>query len=87
MGGATAGGVRKVVVLGSTGSVGTQALDVVRNHRDRYEVVALAAGRNAELLEAQRVEFGVAADHAPHAAPAIPTRSPSSPRTPTPTSC
>ncbi|HXY93343.1 MAG TPA: 1-deoxy-D-xylulose-5-phosphate reductoisomerase [Acidimicrobiia bacterium] len=51
--------VRRVVVLGSTGSVGTQALDVVRNHRDRYEVVALAAGRNVELLEAQRAEFGV----------------------------
>jgi 1-deoxy-D-xylulose-5-phosphate reductoisomerase len=55
---------RRVVVLGSTGSVGTQALDVVRNHRDRYEVVALAAGRNADLLEAQRREFGVEADRA-----------------------
>jgi 1-deoxy-D-xylulose-5-phosphate reductoisomerase len=54
--------VRKVVVLGSTGSVGTQALEVVRNHRDRYEVVALAAGRNTELLETQRAEFGVAPD-------------------------
>ena len=40
----------RIVVLGSTGSVGTQALDVVRNHRDDYEVVALAAGRNGELL-------------------------------------
>jgi 1-deoxy-D-xylulose-5-phosphate reductoisomerase len=53
---------RRVVVLGSTGSVGTQALDVVRNHRDRYEVVALAAGRNAELLDAQCKEFGIASD-------------------------
>ena len=34
-------------LLGSTGSIGTQALDVVRSHRDEYEVVALAAGRNA----------------------------------------
>src|SRR5262249_504670 len=59
MTGAPAKGVRKVVVLGSTGSVGTQALEVVRNHRDRYEVVALAAGSNADLLEAQRAEFGV----------------------------
>jgi 1-deoxy-D-xylulose-5-phosphate reductoisomerase len=59
MTGAHADGVRKVVVLGSTGSVGTQALEVVRNHRDRYEVVALVAGRNAELLDAQRAEFGV----------------------------
>jgi 1-deoxy-D-xylulose-5-phosphate reductoisomerase len=51
---------RRIAVLGSTGSVGTQALDVVRNHRDRYEVVALAAGRNAELLARQAEEFGVA---------------------------
>jgi 1-deoxy-D-xylulose-5-phosphate reductoisomerase len=51
--------VRRVAVLGSTGSVGTQALDVIRNHRDRYEVVALAAGRNAGMLAAQRAEFGV----------------------------
>jgi 1-deoxy-D-xylulose-5-phosphate reductoisomerase len=50
----------RVAVLGSTGSVGTQALDVVRNHRDRYEVVALAAGRNTTLLSAQAAEFGVA---------------------------
>ena len=35
------GGICRLVVLGSTGSVGTQALEVVRNHRDRYEVVAL----------------------------------------------
>jgi 1-deoxy-D-xylulose-5-phosphate reductoisomerase len=58
----TGGGIRRVVVLGSTGSVGTQALEVVRNHRDRYEVVALAAGRNTELLATQRDEFGVAPD-------------------------
>ena len=55
---------RRVAVLGSTGSVGTQALDVVRNHRDCYEVVALAAGRNTELLAAQASEFGVAPDRA-----------------------
>ena len=64
MGADNRGDVRRVVVLGSTGSVGTQALEVVRNHRDRFEVVALAAGHNAELLEAQRVEFGVAVEHA-----------------------
>jgi len=50
----------RVAILGSTGSVGTQALDVIRNHRDEYEVVALAAGRNADLLAAQAAEFGVA---------------------------
>jgi 1-deoxy-D-xylulose-5-phosphate reductoisomerase len=49
----------RVAILGSTGSVGTQALEVIRSHRDRYEVVALAAGRNAELLAAQAAEFGV----------------------------
>jgi 1-deoxy-D-xylulose-5-phosphate reductoisomerase len=53
---------RRVAVLGSTGSIGTQALDVIRGHRDAYEVVALAAGRNAELLAAQAAEFGVAPD-------------------------
>jgi 1-deoxy-D-xylulose-5-phosphate reductoisomerase len=57
-------GLTTVAVLGSTGSVGTQALDVIRNHRDRYRVVALAAGRNTELLEAQRAEFGVDPDRA-----------------------
>ncbi|MGH9000922.1 MAG: 1-deoxy-D-xylulose-5-phosphate reductoisomerase [Acidimicrobiia bacterium] len=53
-----------LVVLGSTGSVGTQALDVVRAHPGTYRVVALAAGRNRELLEAQAAEFGVPARHA-----------------------
>ena len=48
-----------VAILGSTGSIGTQALDVIRSHRSEYEVVALAAGRNADLLAAQAAEFGV----------------------------
>jgi 1-deoxy-D-xylulose-5-phosphate reductoisomerase len=56
----TAGsGVTNLVVLGSTGSIGTQALDVVARHPDRYRVLALAAGRNTELLERQRDDFGV----------------------------
>jgi 1-deoxy-D-xylulose-5-phosphate reductoisomerase len=55
---------RRVVLLGSTGSIGTQALDVVRAHRDDYEVLALATGTNAELLAAQAEEFGVSADRA-----------------------
>jgi 1-deoxy-D-xylulose-5-phosphate reductoisomerase len=49
--------VRRVAVLGSTGSVGTQALDVIRKHPDRFRVVALAAGSNAELLARQVDEF------------------------------
>ena len=54
-------GVRDLVVLGSTGSVGTQALDIVRGNRDRYRVVGLAAGgTRPELLAAQAIEFGVA---------------------------
>ncbi len=57
-------GPTNVVLLGSTGSVGTQALEVIRDHREDYRVVALAAGRNAELLAAQAAEFGVAANRA-----------------------
>jgi 1-deoxy-D-xylulose-5-phosphate reductoisomerase len=55
---------RRVVILGSTGSVGTQALDVIRAHRDQFQVVALAAGQNAELLESQAAELGVDRDRA-----------------------
>jgi len=53
---------RGVVILGSTGSIGTQALDVIARHRDEYRVVALAAGRNTELLAEQAQTFGVPAD-------------------------
>lgn len=56
-----AGRPRHVVVLGSTGSIGTQALDVIRAQPGRYRVVALAAGRNEALLAAQAAEFGVPA--------------------------
>ena len=53
---------RDVVVLGSTGSVGTQALDIVRANPDRFRVVGLAAGGgNVELLAAQALELGVEA--------------------------
>jgi 1-deoxy-D-xylulose-5-phosphate reductoisomerase len=51
--------VRRVAVLGSTGSVGTQALDVISRHPDDFTVVALVAGANSELLEAQAAQFGV----------------------------
>ena len=53
---------RRVAILGSTGSIGTQALDVVGRHRDAYEVVALAAGRRSDLLARQAAEFAVPAD-------------------------
>ena len=51
---------RDLVLLGSTGSIGTQALDVVRANPGRFRVVGLAAGgSNPELLAAQAIEFGV----------------------------
>jgi 1-deoxy-D-xylulose-5-phosphate reductoisomerase len=50
----------KVLLLGSTGSIGTQALQVIAANPDRFEVVGLAAGGgNPELLAAQRAETGV----------------------------
>jgi 1-deoxy-D-xylulose-5-phosphate reductoisomerase len=53
---------REVVLLGSTGSIGTQAIDVVRRNPERFRVVGLAAGgRNVELLAEQAVELGVRA--------------------------
>jgi 1-deoxy-D-xylulose-5-phosphate reductoisomerase len=49
---------RDVAVLGSTGSIGTQALDLVRAHPDRFRVVALTAGGSTrELFDAQVAEF------------------------------
>lgn len=48
---------RRVVILGSTGSIGRQALDVIRRHPNLFEVVALAAHSNAELLRSQAAEF------------------------------
>lgn len=53
-----------VAILGSTGSIGTQALDVVRSDPDRFRVVALAAGRNTKLLAAQAEEFGMPPERA-----------------------
>jgi 1-deoxy-D-xylulose-5-phosphate reductoisomerase len=51
---------RTVLILGSTGSVGTQALDVIRSNRDRFQVVGLGAGgRQLDLLKEQAAEFGV----------------------------
>jgi 1-deoxy-D-xylulose-5-phosphate reductoisomerase len=52
------GQVRDVVILGSTGSIGTQALDIVRAHPDRFRVVGLTAGGGRpELFERQVSEF------------------------------
>ena len=50
---------RKIAILGSTGSIGTQTLDVVRQHRDLFEVVLISARSSVGLLIAQAVEFDV----------------------------
>ena len=48
---------RKIAILGSTGSIGIQALDVVRGHRDLFDVQLLTAGSNSSLLIRQAIEF------------------------------
>lgn len=48
---------KKVTVLGSTGSIGTQTLDVIANDRDQYEIEGLAAGNNIALLIEQAKQF------------------------------
>jgi 1-deoxy-D-xylulose-5-phosphate reductoisomerase len=54
------GAMRDLVLLGSTGSIGTQAIDIVKRNPDRFRVVALGAGGgNVELLAAQALELGV----------------------------
>ena len=50
--------MRNLAILGSTGSVGTQTLDVVRSFPDDFRVVGLAARKSLELLEDQVREFG-----------------------------
>ena len=51
--------MRSVIILGSSGSIGTQALDVIRANPRRFEVVGLAVGSNRALLEQQAAEFSV----------------------------
>ena len=49
--------MKKIAIIGSTGSIGTQTLDVVREHPEDFDVVALSAGRNIKLLREQIKEF------------------------------
>lgn len=49
--------MKHIAILGSTGSIGTQALDVIRQHPDDFEATILTAGRNASLLIEQAREF------------------------------
>ncbi len=48
---------RRIAILGSTGSIGRQALDVIRQHRDLFEVELLTANNSSDLLIRQAVEF------------------------------
>ena len=50
--------MKRISILGSTGSIGEQTLDVVARHRERFEVVALAAGRRVDRLVEQARQFG-----------------------------
>ncbi len=49
--------MKKIAILGSTGSIGTQTLEVVREHNEQFEVEVLTANNNAELLIKQALEF------------------------------
>lgn len=49
--------MKRIAILGSTGSIGTQALNVIRRHRDMFSVEVLCAGSNADLLIKQALEF------------------------------
>ena len=51
--------VRRVIILGSTGSIGTQALEVIAANPERFRVVGLAAGTNRDLLVEQAQKFAV----------------------------
>ena len=51
--------MKQVAILGSTGSIGTQTLEVVRQHPDRFAVYMISAGSNAALLVQQALEFKV----------------------------
>lgn len=51
--------MKKIAVLGVTGSIGTQTVDVVKHHSDEFEIVAMSAGKNIELLEKIMVSLPV----------------------------
>ena len=46
-----------ISLLGATGSIGTQALDVIRDHPDQFKLIAISAGRNIELVRKIISEF------------------------------
>lgn len=51
--------MRRVIVLGSTGSIGTQALEIIAKHPDKFQLVGLSANTNTSLLSEQALRFGL----------------------------
>ena len=49
--------MKQIAILGSTGSIGRQALDVIASHPDEYEVYALTANNSVDLLIEQALKF------------------------------
>ena len=49
--------MKKILILGSTGSIGTNTLELIRNNREKYEVVGISGNKNIELLKKQIEEF------------------------------
>lgn len=56
--------MRRVIVLGSTGSIGTQALEIIAANPDEFQLVGLSANRNVDLLNEQARRFGVPSENA-----------------------
>jgi 1-deoxy-D-xylulose-5-phosphate reductoisomerase len=56
--------MKRIIVLGSTGSIGTQALEIIASNPDKFEVAGLVANRNSEMLTDQAKKFGVSLDKA-----------------------
>ena len=49
--------MKKILILGSTGSIGTNALELIRNNREKYQVVGISGNKNIDLLKKQIEEF------------------------------
>lgn len=75
--------MKRIAILGSTGSIGQQTLEVVRTLRDRFDVVGLAAGRNLALLQKQAEEFHpryLGCESGPGGPPPLPVEGGTAPR-------
>ena len=49
--------MKKILILGSTGSIGTSALELIRNNREQYQVVGISGNKNIDLIREQITEF------------------------------